>query len=1005
LSRESKVEEELYRVMKNVLEKSKYTIEGVRFIDVEPQKKADSGRADLVVIIHPSKVLLVIECKKKVGAQAPRAFKQFDPMSSLVIDQALNYAVHLGAEVFATTNGNVFALFDMPRKGEGFRIDTNRLFIKEASVTEEMALQLLTLAARVHIGAKIEKTPLDWAFIIRLRSFVEYLSIQLVSPIMAKLRDEPAFKARFEAFTKLVGTGTPKAYAREAAYILMNKIIFYKTLERSYPSLRKLVPIKSQDPKKYGETLRKCFTEAILATDDFEPVFSTGIYDDAPFPDDSDFLAEIDAFIEEMGKYRLEEIGSDVLGPVFENLIKDEERHQLGQFYTPPQIAELIVRWGVRAPSDTILDPAVGCGTFLVKAYQILAKLKPLRSNATHREILSQVFAVDINPFPAQLTAVNLSMRDVQHPTSEMNIVVDDFFNISPKTPVFSPFAVKSAEGQKKRKIVIPDIDVVVANPPYTRYVEISPQTRKSIQAAIGQTLALYGLHGGIRGAVTEIGIYIYFVVYSAAFLKDGGRLGMIVSNGWLQTEYGMAFSKYLLDNFQIRAVIDFSTRLFEVPLIATCVILLEKRAAREERENNDVLFAYVSGKKTTVNHLLDLIEGSTSALKGVMTRRVRQSELTVVQKWIQVMFNPDAIEEAMRKSPLVVPMKELFQPLRGNTNWSKYAFEKTLRPNVGPGEFFELDKGTISKWGLEKYAHPAITSIRKSKFFTFDKKDWSATASAGGKAYYFLCHAPKSKLATGPAEYIKWGETRCRTTIRETRGGGEICSQTWICKEREKAKVARRFCGWYDLGGVIPAPIFAVRHGWYKTRFSVSNFNVAMYDAAIALIPKTRLTTTQIDALAAYLNSNFCQLYIETHGRATSGGVIGLETKVAETIPILDVRKVEAEKVQHLAKLFRNLEKKTRQIGGADTLEHVESLTPEIEEIDSYVGKLLDLEGTDISSAESLVRSLVQRRTSRVREAKPESIVGEDAPKLKLPKKSVRSRSDTLSVPLDRWT
>jgi len=76
LAGESKVEEELYRVLKNVLYKNKYIIEGVRFVDVEPQKRAGSGRADLAVIIHPQKVLLVIECKKKVGAHIPGAFKQ-----------------------------------------------------------------------------------------------------------------------------------------------------------------------------------------------------------------------------------------------------------------------------------------------------------------------------------------------------------------------------------------------------------------------------------------------------------------------------------------------------------------------------------------------------------------------------------------------------------------------------------------------------------------------------------------------------------------------------------------------------------------------------------------------------------------------------------------------------------------------------------------------------------------------------------------------------------------
>lgn len=1002
MSHESKVEEELYRVLKNVLHKKKHVIEGVKFVDVEPQKKADSGRADLAVIIHPMKTLMVIECKKKVGGNVPGAFRKFDPMSTLVIDQALNYATHLGADVFATTNGNVVALFDMPQKGVGFRIDTNSILVKETPITEEIALELLTLAARIHAGLKITKTTLDWAFIVRLRSFVQYLAGQLVTSTKEKLKKDASFKEEFEKFDEITGPVSPEIYAQEAAYILMNKIIFYRILERSYPNLPKLVPIKLLNSAEYSESLRKSFEEVVHVTKDFEPVFSTGIYDEASLPDDPDLLDEINSFIDEMGKYRLEEIESDVVGFVFENLLKDDERHTLGQFYTPPPIAEFITRWAVRSPTDRVLDPAVGSGTFAVKAYAQLKKLKVLQTEkANHKEITSQIFAIDINPFSAHLTAMNLAMRDVRHPTSELNIVVEDFFNVPPKTAVFAPYAVKSVRGEEKREIIVPTVDAVVANPPYTRYVEISSVTQKSINQAIGPLMKTYGLQGGIRGTVTETGIYIYFVMYAASFLAEGGRIGMIISNGWLQTEYGVAFSKFLTSNFKVRSVIDFSNRLFRVPIIATCVILLEKCSIKNERDSNNAVFAYVSGK-TTVDELLDLVETNSKPSRGVITRRVKQGQLVGDQKWIQVMFNPERIEQALASSPSFVKMSELFQPLRGNTQWSKAAFDKSLRPNVGPQEFFELDKGTISKWGLEKFAQSAITGIRQSKFFTFMKSDWKKIATEGKKAYFFICHSPKSKLSKGALGYIKWGETMCRTTIRESRGGGAVCSRTWVCQERAKRK---DFYGWYDLGGVIPAPIFAVCHGWYKTRFAVTDFPVAMYHAAIALIPKTKFGNLQIKAEAAYLNSSFCQLHIETHGRATSGGVIGLETKVAEQIPILDVRTLEKERLLELSRLFDALEGKARQLDGADTLEKIQSLTVEIQNIDQYVGELIGLSEKEIAVAQTLVQSLVDRRTSRVREARPETITGKDMPRIKVPKKQKKGLIDDGSQPLDRWT
>jgi len=35
----------------------------------------------------------------------------------------------------------------------------------------------------------------------------------------------------------------------------------------------------------------------------------------------------------------------DITGYIYEDLIPAEERHQMGQFYTPQPIAELIARW------------------------------------------------------------------------------------------------------------------------------------------------------------------------------------------------------------------------------------------------------------------------------------------------------------------------------------------------------------------------------------------------------------------------------------------------------------------------------------------------------------------------------------------------------------------------------------------------------------------------------------------------------------------------------------
>ncbi|MEM3737606.1 MAG: N-6 DNA methylase [Candidatus Bathyarchaeia archaeon] len=514
MSREAKVESEFYRLIKNVLDKHGYVIEGVRLENVETQYPVNSGRADLAVLLDSRRPLAIIECKRKL--EAARAYverRDFDPLSSKVIDQAKLYAVNSGAPLFATTNGKVFALFTMPERGEPFRIDRHRLLVKDIQLREEAVEEILKVIVEWHAGIVIPRTPVDWTFIIRLRSFVEWLAPYLKRVIKEKLTRDKEFISKFEELRKEAGETTPEVLAREAAYILMNKIIFYKILERHY-GLIKLSPISTPNGSQYVKTLNSFFTRAVEETKDFEPIFFAGFYDLIPLPDDEYVLEEVNTFIGDMDTYRLEEIESDVVGFIYETLIPEVERHQLGQFYTPPQIAELITRWAIRSPDDKVLDPGCGSGTFLIKAYKVLRELKGRTKRGNlHEETLRQLYAFDVNPFPTHLTAMNLAMRDIKSPTSEMNVIRTDFFHRHPKESVLCPYAVRTPAGEVRREIFIPQVDAVVANPPYTRWTEIPEPTKKAITSKIGDALRRYHLTARVSQGI-EPGIYIHFIIH-----------------------------------------------------------------------------------------------------------------------------------------------------------------------------------------------------------------------------------------------------------------------------------------------------------------------------------------------------------------------------------------------------------------------------------------------------------------------------------------------------------
>ena len=71
-------------------------------------------------------------------------------------------------------------------------------------------------------------------------------------------------------------------------------------------------------------------------------------------------------------RFRLAEVESDVLKALYESLIDRDERHGLGEYYTPDWLAAKIVKHVVKTPvRENVLDPACGSGTFLFHAVRV----------------------------------------------------------------------------------------------------------------------------------------------------------------------------------------------------------------------------------------------------------------------------------------------------------------------------------------------------------------------------------------------------------------------------------------------------------------------------------------------------------------------------------------------------------------------------------------------------------------------------------------------------------
>lgn len=110
------------------------------------------------------------------------------------------------------------------------------------------------------------------------------------------------------------------------------------------------------------------------------------------------------------GRFRLEEVQTDVLKGLYESLIDPEQRHFLGEYYTPDWLAERICAQAIEHPLEQrVLDPACGSGTFVFHAVRRLLKAAedagmPVRE-AIERAC-RQIFGIDVHPVSVQIARV-----------------------------------------------------------------------------------------------------------------------------------------------------------------------------------------------------------------------------------------------------------------------------------------------------------------------------------------------------------------------------------------------------------------------------------------------------------------------------------------------------------------------------------------------------------------------------------------------------------------------
>ena len=200
-----------------------------------------------------------------------------------------------------------------------------------------------------------------------------------------------------------------------------------------------------------------------------------------------------------------------------------EPRRLLGAYYTPDELATVLVEWALELGKGTVLDPSFGGCAFLNAATRVLA-------DQGIPEPGRLVFGVDVDPSCLDYVRGNVNLE-------EKNYIVRDFLTLSSEEIPGAPF------------------QAVIGNPPYLRHHWFNGTTRKAGRAVIRDA--------GVKLPETA-SAWAYFLIHALSFLAEGGRLAMLVPEAILQTDYATVVRELLASRFYQVRLVYIHDRMFE---------------------------------------------------------------------------------------------------------------------------------------------------------------------------------------------------------------------------------------------------------------------------------------------------------------------------------------------------------------------------------------------------------------------------------------------------------
>lgn len=224
------------------------------------------------------------------------------------------------------------------------------------------------------------------------------IAMQQLARLWTEHRNTPSIKLKRELWaqmaTMVFGTSfgdDDQLFLDHTYVVLVTKLIAHRLLDLDVATL-------AAEEIITGRRFRQAEVYDVVDSDLFEWCLEAG---GAPLVDD---LAR------RVQRFDFTHVDHDLLKALYEGVIPAETRHQLGEYYTPDWLAEMIVEKAITDPlNQHVLDPSCGSGTFVfhaVRRYLRAAQNAGVARLQYLQDVQHHVAGMDLHPVAVQLARV-----------------------------------------------------------------------------------------------------------------------------------------------------------------------------------------------------------------------------------------------------------------------------------------------------------------------------------------------------------------------------------------------------------------------------------------------------------------------------------------------------------------------------------------------------------------------------------------------------------------------